>query len=113
MITRLRNIFSTIFLGIVLMSGSATAEVVEIPNPLKSNNFAELLANILQFLFILSLPVGSLMIIFAAFTFLTSAGDPEKLTTARKTIIYAFVGIIILFLSQAIVNLLISVFEVA
>ncbi len=73
-----------------------------IENPLEANTFWELMENIVRFLFQLSLFVGALMIVVAAFYFLTSGGDPEKIKTAKNIIIWTLVGIIVLFLSVAL-----------
>jgi len=45
-----------------------------------------------------------IMILVAAFTFLNSAGDPEKTKTARNYVIYALVALVVAFLAQALVN---------
>lgn len=79
---------------------------IEIENPLKYESFTELIYNIINFLFYLAIPITSLMIVISAFYFLTSAGDPKKVDTAKKMIIWALVGLIILFLSGAIADLL-------
>lgn len=89
-----------------LVPFEAEGKIVEIKNPLKANDFWELLANIINFLFYLSLPVAALMIVVAAFFFLGSAGEPEKITTAKNIIIYTIVGVIVLFLSMAIADAL-------
>lgn len=41
----------------------------------------------------LILAVAVIMILFAAFRFLTAGGDAEKITVARNTLIYALVGV--------------------
>ena len=80
--------------------------VVEIKNPLKAESFDQLIENIIRFHFQLSFFVGALMIVVAAYYFLTSGGDPERIKTAKNIIIWTLVGIIILFLSVAFVALL-------
>lgn len=52
--------------------------------------------------------VAVLFIIYAGFTMVTSQGDEEAVTNARKMIIYAIIGIIIIFLSFTIVNFVAS-----
>ena len=77
-----------------------------IENPLEADTFWELMENIVRFLFHLSLFVGALMIVVAAYYFLASGGDPAKIKTAKDIIIWTLVGIIILFLSVAFVTFL-------
>jgi len=80
--------------------------VVEIPNPLKANSFAELITALVNFIFYLAIAIAPIIIIIAAFYLLTSAGDPAKVQTAKDIILYTVIGLIIIFLSLAIVSLL-------
>jgi lysylphosphatidylglycerol synthetase-like protein (DUF2156 family) len=48
--------------------------------------------------------VAVIMIIAAGFKYVTSAGDTTKITSAKNTLIYAIVGLIIVALSQIIVK---------
>lgn len=41
----------------------------------------------------LILAIAVIMILFAAFGFLTAGGDAEKVTAARNTLVYALVGV--------------------
>ncbi|MDD3480924.1 MAG: pilin [Patescibacteria group bacterium] len=45
-----------------------------------------------------------LFIIYAGFLYMTAGGDPEKLTKAKKTLLWAIVGAIIVTASFLIVN---------
>ena len=47
-------------------------------------------------------------IIFGGFKYLTSTGSPDKTVAARKTIIHALVGLVLSFMSIAIVNLIVG-----
>lgn len=87
-------------------------QVVEIDNPLEADSFWELMENIVNFLFALSLPVGALMIVVAAFYFLTSGGDPEKVKKAKMLIFWTLVGIVILFLSVALIQAIVRMLGV-
>ena len=48
--------------------------------------------------------VAVIMIIVGGFRFITSGGDSAKVTSARNTIIYAIIGLIIVALAQIIVK---------
>lgn len=95
-----------IFLLLVSLFIPLVVEGIEIKNPLKYESFGDLIENIVRFLFWLSLFVGALMIVVAAYCFLTSAGDPEKVKRAKNIIIWTLVGILVLFLSVAFVAFL-------
>ncbi|HEV2402926.1 MAG TPA: pilin [Candidatus Saccharimonadales bacterium] len=49
-----------------------------------------------------------IMIIYGGFQYLTSGGDTGKLTTARTTIVYAIVGIIIVAFAQFLVQFVLN-----
>jgi len=46
-----------------------------------------------------------IMFIYAGFMFVTAAGDPTKVATARKAALFAIVGLIVAFLSFSIVDI--------
>lgn len=49
-----------------------------------------------------------IMIILGGFTFVTGSGDPNTLSAAKKTVLYAVVGLVVLVLPSAIIRLVIS-----
>jgi Type IV secretion system pilin len=57
-------------------------------------------------LFTISIPIVSVMVIVGAFQILTAAGNPEKVTKGRNTIIYAAVGFAIILLAGAVVTII-------
>ncbi|HET9174242.1 MAG TPA: hypothetical protein VFN56_03095 [Candidatus Saccharimonadales bacterium] len=68
-----------------------------------SNGVSDLVTTIVK---ILSWAVGIaaiIMIIIAGFNFVTSGGSSEKVGTAKKTLLYAIAGIVIVVLAQFIV----------
>jgi hypothetical protein len=52
--------------------------------------------------------VAVIMIVVAGFKFITSSGDSAKLTSAKSTLMYALVGLVIVVLSQVIVRFVLS-----
>jgi len=53
--------------------------------------------------------VAVMMIIFGGVTYVTAAGKQESIDNAKKIILYALVGIVIILLSFAIVNTVLQV----
>ena len=47
--------------------------------------------------------VSVIMVIFGGFRYITSGGDSGKITSAKNTIVYALVGLVIVALAQVIV----------
>lgn len=52
--------------------------------------------------------VSIIMIIYGGFRYITSGGDSGKVGSAKNTIIYAIIGLIIVALAQLIVNLVLG-----
>jgi hypothetical protein len=47
---------------------------------------------------------AAIAIVAAAFMFVGSAGDSDKMSTARKWVMYALVGVLVALLAQVLVN---------
>jgi hypothetical protein len=80
--------------------------------PSKDVNLELIVDNILGFAFGLLLVIASLFIIYAAFVYLTAAGNEDKVKSAKNYIIYAVVAILVALLSRAIVTIVRNVFAV-
>lgn len=55
--------------------------------------------NVINALIVIAGIVAVFMIVWAGYKFVMSEGDSEKISSARKTLIYAIVGLIFIFLS--------------
>lgn len=64
-----------------------------------------LFVNIIYWLLVFSATVALFFIIFGGIKLLTSGGDPKGVEGARKTITWAVVGLVVIFLSFMIVNM--------
>lgn len=49
--------------------------------------------------------VAVVIIVFAGYRYITSAGNPEKAKQARNTIFYTIIGLLVIIFSFAIVNI--------
>ncbi len=70
--------------------------------------FFEVLGNIAVFLFSLFLIATVLFFLYAAFTYFTSAGDPEKAKTAQNMIKHGLIAVVIALLAWSVVSLVAS-----
>ena len=68
-----------------------------------SGGVQRLITTGLDLLSLLAGIIAVVMVIFGGFKFMTSQGDSSKLASAKSTIIFAIVGVIIVVLSQTIV----------
>ena len=93
--------------------GASQSFSFEIPNPLKggATDFAGLVKVIAQWLFNLAIPIAVAMIVYAGILFLTSQGDPGKITKARQVLTYAVIGLAIILIGSGFITLIQSILE--
>ena len=109
-INLMRKIFPilTIFIYFLLFFDFAEAQVcptgiICLPNPLNATSFEDIVENIINFIFYLSLVLAPLMWIIAGFLLGVSAGDPEKVTKAKRIALYTAIGFFVVMLARALV----------
>jgi len=70
-------------------------------NPLSPvSDIWQLIDHILYFVFLVSIPLTVLIILYAAFLFITSSGIPERVKTAQKVLTWAIIGFIIVLIAN-------------
>lgn len=97
-----------IFIGLFGLASFALAQVT-IKNPLSAENFGQLLLQIAGAVGLLVGTLGTIMIIVAGIFYLTSAGSPERMKTAKTALVYAIAGIAIGIAATTIVEVIKSV----
>lgn len=70
------------------------------------NCIVPLFTNVITWLFELSGTVALFLIIFSGIKFITSGGDAKQVEGARKTLTYAVIGLLVIFFSYLIINLI-------
>ena len=88
-------------IGLAILSLPVVTLAATVPSTLN-----EAVENIVTPLFVVLVAISIVFIIFAAYTFVTSGGDPGKTETARTTLVYAIVGLIVAFLALGVYNIL-------
>lgn len=79
---------------------------VALCNPLLSENFRELLNNITNFIFNVAIILMPILVVYAGFLFLTAAGNPKQVVTARNVLLWTAVGFAVILLSKGLVSVL-------
>ena len=74
--------------------------------PFETKSFEELIDAIINFIFLVAIVIVPIMILIAAFYFLTSGGNSEKVNTAKKIILFTFIGLFIVLLGKGIVAII-------
>lgn len=78
----------------------------ELPNPLDACTFEELVSSIATWFELIMVPVATIMILYAAFLFMTSGGDEEKIKRAKRAITWAVVGVAIVLIGAGFITLI-------
>jgi uncharacterized membrane protein YuzA (DUF378 family) len=71
-------------------------------------NATDVITKIINILSVVIGAIAVLMIIFGGFRYVTSAGSAEGTKSARQTIIYAIVGLVVVALAQIIVHFVLN-----
>ena len=96
-----------LFFGIVVISSpNAMAQNITIPNPLAAGDIPTLIDHIATWLLGIGSTIAVIIVIWAAFLFMTSGDNKERVTMARKTLWYAIIGIVILLLAKGVTSLI-------
>ncbi len=92
------------FFGLLLIGAASAQTVTAIPpvGPTTVGDIVDFIKYFLRWVSIIFFIIAVLFIIFAAFTYLTAAGDPTKVASAKDKLIYAAVAIIIVVLATGV-----------
>ena len=105
-------VFIFIIIGVLFLTDSVEA-VIEIPNPLEATTVEALVEGIIDFIRILAFAITPLLIILAGFYFITAAGDPNKVQTAKNIIKYTLIGLVIILLAEVLIAVIKEILEVS
>jgi len=94
-----------------LLTGSAHAQIdLSKLNPLGDcGDLGCVATKIINALYYISIPIVSIMVLWGGFQILSAGGDPEKVKTGGKTILYAAVGFIVILLANGVVGIINSI----
>jgi cytochrome bd-type quinol oxidase subunit 2 len=108
---------STVLLLIfTALGGVASAQLIsegDVPSSIAGatggeSSFRSLILNIVNFFLLFLGLIAVIMIIYGGITYVTAAGNQESIDKAKKVIMYAIVGIIIVMISFALVSTVIG-----
>lgn len=100
--------FLPLFFSLLLVS-IVQAGTTDLVNPLGNINSPQaLIGKIINAVMGLIGSITLLMFVFGGFTWMTSAGSPEKVKKGRDILVWAAIGLVIIFSAYALVNLIIT-----
>lgn len=83
--------------------------MITIPNPIGVDTFEELLNVLINFIFWVGIAIAPVVFIIAGFLYVISAGNAQKVETAKKMMWYTVIGLVVLLLAKGIVAVIKSV----
>ena len=95
---------TALVIGLLIFGNVAIGQVANIPGverigPSTVGGVVDVIRQVVRWVYIIFFIIAVLLIIFAAFTYLTAGGDPEKVAEAKNRLIYAAVAIAVAFLA--------------
>ena len=75
------------------------------------NNLQETVKNVLSTMFMIIGVIAVVMIVIGGIKYMTSMGDPGKVQSAKNTILYSVIGLIVAISAFAIVNFVLGAIE--
>ncbi|MFA7654671.1 MAG: hypothetical protein WCX98_01055 [Candidatus Dojkabacteria bacterium] len=81
---------------------------LDILNNTSFENFADFVLNFLNLAISLSIVVVVISVIMSGFKFILSMGDEEKVKEATRSMAYSLLGLVLVFLSPAIIEFVIQ-----
>lgn len=90
--------------GFNINPGPGIPDYKTIYDPAKSSS--PLLNFVIALIFVIGIIAVVIFVIYSGILWATSAGDKQKIETARHTLTYAIIGLILIVLSFVIINLI-------
>ena len=107
-------ILITILIAVFAISYvSCSAQIVELPDPLhgQADNIPLLVGNIINYVLGILGVLALVMFIYGGLTWMTSEGVPAKINKGRDTLIWAILGLALIFFSYALLNFILGALQ--
>lgn len=93
-------------IGLPLIGVQAQPPPTEISNPLSANTFTELFLRIADWIAGVAATMAVLMVVVGGYQYMVSGGNEEKTASARRTIQWALIGLIVIVASRSLLEVL-------
>ena len=88
----------------IVSSSIVQAQTITIPDPLQGREIIDIIDSVMSLLAMIGSGVAVIMIIWAGILYMTAGGGEEKIRTAKKTIMWAIIGVAILWSANFIID---------
>ncbi|HKM20156.1 MAG TPA: pilin [Candidatus Dojkabacteria bacterium] len=89
---------------------NAFGKLLDSMNYTSFDNLTDFLSNIIQFAMTFSVIIAVIAVLVAGFKYITSAGDSEKVKSSTQSLIFALVGLVIVFLAPTLIKFILDKF---
>lgn len=93
-------------------SPDVSGYTLNVPNPVKADNLTELLADVANFIFIIAIPIAVIVILISGIRYLLAGGNEDKINSARRALVWAAVGLVIILIGKGIISVIQSLLSV-
>ncbi len=106
-------IFIIILIGVFAISYvSCAAETVKLPNPLEGkDDIPILVGNIINYVLGILGVLALVMFIYGGLTWMTSEGSPDKIKKGKDTLIWAILGLALIFFSYSLLDFVLAALQ--
>ncbi|HKC14927.1 MAG TPA: hypothetical protein VKC89_03150 [Patescibacteria group bacterium] len=80
---------------------------------LGASNFGKIVGNVITIAFVLSALIALVFLVYGGVKWITSGGDKAAVEGARNTIVAAVIGLVIVFLSYFVLNIILGFFNLS
>src|SRR3990170_2651876 len=109
---KIAPLFLLIVTGVILALPILVYGDTKIESPIKPTTIPDLICLVTQFITIkLMPPIAVIMMLWASFLFLTSAGQPGKIKQGNEVVVWTIIGAGILLLSTALITLVMDTLQ--
>lgn len=95
----LRTLIAGVGANVALTSTAFALSKPPVESPTGDTSFGALLVTVIQSLLFFAGAVAVLFLIIGGFRYVVSAGNPDQVEGAKKTILYAVLGLVIIFIA--------------
>lgn len=97
---------AVIGLALAMSASIVTSIVVDVAKEARAGSMSEFITSILNRVFLWAGIIAGIMVVYGGISYTKSVGEPAKVQKARQTLVFAAIGLAIVLLSAAIVNLI-------
>jgi len=103
--------FASVAFAATLQTCDSTGQFSVLCN-LQAGNFGSIVGSAISLVFVIAVVAALFYLVYGGFRWLISTGDKQKVTEAREHIIAAIIGLVVIFLSYFILNLILGFFNI-